>query len=542
MGGTYWYYVRSISAIPPSMALNFTKYIIHTIDGDLETFSDGEPSTESCPLLPGQTMNILEVPVQTNLVKGRNVSSTSIDSLVFTLDPSDKYLPPGVRRAATTSAIKQRKARPGAAPKIVHRSASTPVQSSYPPKTSSSSLVGQSTLRRQRSLGSVFQRMRQTRSAGSNVKSALAWPRKLFSRNGQSVKVDSEDIPAVPKLPTQLSAQYSPAKETGFESRIQPPPTTYKNHEICLLAEETAQGSMDVAWPHEDTSVTDYRPEFCRTWESHHNAEPRSGGGDTKISSESRHSTPLEYLENLDAQFAEFSAVVGHDISLLTQEHSAGFLPPSDCADRSEPLKPRASTGEAMPQPRTSEEQQQAEQKFYAANYAYREFSVFSYAASEDGFPDLASNTTHSGPMSPLHLSQPETPTTVAFEEDYDADFLQLQRYSGTSANFAPADPFIQLRGSPKPPTREPPPPPPPSKTIPMTPRSTLSGFQGYSLPQDDYKSVTTIRKLPSSTLQSIKTPPPLPQQSGKEDLVHSWNDGSEQTLDDLGYLGQLIL
>ncbi|PSN75052.1 hypothetical protein BS50DRAFT_31781 [Corynespora cassiicola Philippines] len=67
MGGTYWYYYK--------------------VD-DEEHHNPSEPSTTHCPLLPGQRLNVLEVPME-----GRS-RSNSETSAVFTRNPQDKFLTP----------------------------------------------------------------------------------------------------------------------------------------------------------------------------------------------------------------------------------------------------------------------------------------------------------------------------------------------------------------------------------------------------------------------------------------------------------------
>lgn len=488
-------------------------------------------------------MNVLDVPLQANLVAGRNVSSSSIDSLVFTLDPKDKYLPPDVRRAATTSAIKQRKARMSAVPKVLHRAASTPLQSRTP-QTSTSSRAGPSTLKRQRSLMSVFQRMRQTRSAGSNSKSSLAWPRRIFSRTGQSAKVEAaEDIPEVPKLPTQIPGVPRIAKDIELKLPIQLP-SAHDSGRASQAASDVVEESVVVPWPQESTALGDYQPDFPCLQHSHRDGKPRSAVENTEPTCELRCPTPLEHIKAHDSCFAEFSAVVGDGVPLSMKEHAARRSPLKHYADQIIPIQLPAdqqiSAGGPNNEPRRAEEQQQLDNRFDATTYAYPESSTFSYAPSEDLSPDLASNTTYSGPMSPCHLSQPETPTMSDYEDDYDRESLQLQRYSKSSAALTSEDATIPDATVLLPPSRAPPPPPPQAR--PMTPRLAFSGFQGYSLPQDDYKSVLTIRKLPSTTFPTADARPSFPRQSGKQDLVHSWNDGSEQLLDDLGYLGELII
>ncbi|KAH9869913.1 hypothetical protein J1614_006834 [Plenodomus biglobosus] len=68
MGGTYWYYYK--------------------VDGDEECHNPSEPSTTVCPLLPGQRLNVLELP------RERHSRSNSEDSATFTRNPRDRYLTP----------------------------------------------------------------------------------------------------------------------------------------------------------------------------------------------------------------------------------------------------------------------------------------------------------------------------------------------------------------------------------------------------------------------------------------------------------------
>ncbi|PCH01812.1 Hypothetical protein PENO1_041270 [Penicillium occitanis (nom. inval.)] len=77
MGGTYWYYYR--------------------LDGDIEFYNEVEPVTSLCPLLPGQPVNILNVPVilpDTDYLHRRDNSTSSTKSEKRTMDPEDKYMNP----------------------------------------------------------------------------------------------------------------------------------------------------------------------------------------------------------------------------------------------------------------------------------------------------------------------------------------------------------------------------------------------------------------------------------------------------------------
>lgn len=178
--------------------------------------------------------------------------------------------------------------------------------------------------------------------------------------------------------------------------------------------------------------------------------------------------------------------------------------------------------------------------------YGYAE-SFASYATSVNFSPCLASSTTHSGPMSPCHLSQPETPIMSDFEDEFlpplrGPDSLASVRRSTSSD--------LDLCANHSPTAAPPHPPRPPQASVAQASHAPPGGFQGYSLPDHDHASVLTIRKLPSLTSTQLDgRAPPLAQQSSKRDLVTSWNDGSQHRVsalgdlvDDLGYLGHVII
>lgn len=79
-GGTYWYYYR--------------------LNDEVEAYDDSKVYTTTCPLLPGQPMNVIEVPVEVHEAPPR-ARSVSMDVAVtignlpntHTLDPDDKFNP-----------------------------------------------------------------------------------------------------------------------------------------------------------------------------------------------------------------------------------------------------------------------------------------------------------------------------------------------------------------------------------------------------------------------------------------------------------------
>lgn len=76
MGGTYWYFYR--------------------VDDDEEFFDPDQETTTACPLMPGQTLNVLDVPsdVEQFSTHSRSASMVSLLNIVKTLNPEDRYTNP----------------------------------------------------------------------------------------------------------------------------------------------------------------------------------------------------------------------------------------------------------------------------------------------------------------------------------------------------------------------------------------------------------------------------------------------------------------
>ncbi|KAK4690976.1 hypothetical protein P7C71_g5928, partial [Lecanoromycetidae sp. Uapishka_2] len=479
------------------------------------------------------TVNILEVPIQSKPELTASPRS-SMDSLhVFTLDPQDKYLPQGAHRAASTSAIKSRK-----------NSIATILTQKSVPKTPSTIINGREscTRSRPRSLASIFDGIRQTRSAGSSTKSGLSWPRKILSRSGSRAGASAADaptdnIPPVPRLPCWVPAE-SPASKEELNLPIQ----------RGCIADSTAKPkagpandvveSVIVPWPAEEPSYT--IPLVSRSQSPQ--AVPDQGISADRTSNASPSTdfvTSLEQLKESNAFFAELS-------SSESRENLTSAIP--NHAGPTIGMRRGFGNQALYWEKRASEAS--SESKIFDAEpvdpyTSYTESSTYSYG--DDDSPYLTTNTTQSGPMSPLHLSQPETPIKGDFEDRYSSPLRHDLSSSLAELNLNDHGQAMKA------PSRPAPPPPsagnPPSLPTESEP-STLfpaSGFHGYSLPDSDHASVLTIRKMPSANLKSTDAASPFAPQD-KQDMVHSWNDGNPHRLsalgelmEDMGYLGDLI-
>ena len=93
---------HSSTSGPLGINLSSTQY---QLDNDIDFHNSAEPSTTSCPLLPGQLVNVLQVPFHLSNGRPRNASVSSTSSDLRTMDPQDKYLHPRPAPTPTLSRL-----------------------------------------------------------------------------------------------------------------------------------------------------------------------------------------------------------------------------------------------------------------------------------------------------------------------------------------------------------------------------------------------------------------------------------------------------
>ena len=481
---------------------------------------------------------------------GCNDSSDSLDSLVFTLDPRDKYLPPGVRRARTTSAIQQRRTFLPRTPRMPLTTAKCDTsEAENSPPTASSTRDGP-TLRPQRSLISVFDKLRRTKSAGSSTpRATTSWHRKVFSRAGSragskagslSKAILLEDIPAVPSLPAHI---LSTSNCDGSRKTLPPAPSPIiQRSAFSVKKDSTMSLNNALEGLSLSSSINDH---------SHANLQegsPKQQGPITpeilNTSLQGKFGVPSrprpvvfqgpEMVESR-SQYENPDSLAPETGKLPLEASVSPVSHAQAPAAHQSPLEERNIAVKKTSAMSRDEEDNLIEHSDPALRLSYAESSF----ATDDSFsPNLASSSTQSMPMSPLQLSQPETPNLSDFDDDDDASWTGRQ--DSLDINVLKMEP----------PSRAPPPPPSSQAPVfsnPFRVHPPLSGFQGYSLPQDEQGSMHTLRKPASTT--SVRTDHPLDHQTSPKDLVHSWNDGSEhritaleELVDDLGYLGAFIV
>lgn len=478
-----------------------------------------------------------------------NDSSDSLDALVFTLDPKDKYLPPGVRRARTTSAIQQRKNILPETPRMPSTTSKTDFPEAETQGPTPSPSRDGPTLRPQRSLISIFDRLRRTRSAGSgSPRATTSWHRKVFSRTGSRAgsrarsskrATPPEDVPAVPQVPTHIfgasesnSATTTPPAYDEFTARAEvnsPTPLVDAMEHLALSTESVEHVCEEIPGAFDNQKESGLVATSCTSLQGKFGApsKPQSVAAfvcepDMKKVPYSEpdpyHPQPPDthVLPEGVAPSSIFFAAVAALRSPLPEEqvHGASGTPPTFLHSESGPMEYDDD---------------------HTSGYSRADSP---YATDENFSPNLASKSTQSGPTSPIQLSQPETPIL----SDFGDDTVSWRRGSDS------LDVDVAYL---KPPSRAPPLPPPPPHQQPMLlnpfmTKAPPSGFPGYSIPDDDQGSTHPMRK--TSSVTSGHPVHPLHHQTSTKDLVQSWNDGSghqmtalEELVDDLGYLGAII-
>lgn len=91
MGHEYWYYV---SAMPSYCLHGCADENQYELNDGTEIHNEVLPSTTTCPYLPGQPVNILNVPTEINPLRERSASESAMSGHIPTMNPADKFLSP----------------------------------------------------------------------------------------------------------------------------------------------------------------------------------------------------------------------------------------------------------------------------------------------------------------------------------------------------------------------------------------------------------------------------------------------------------------
>ncbi|KAI4129592.1 MAG: hypothetical protein LQ338_002166 [Usnochroma carphineum] len=531
MGGTYWYFYR--------------------LDGDLEQHDLSEPSTTACPLLPGQQVNVLDVPSQLQHEDERDDKSpTLIASAAFTLDPKAKYISPKPSMHRDITQMSDHSPQ-GASTRPVPADVDHPVH--YPLQRSAASTAPFQPFGRGRPVTSqgpcivlpkvsswmaIFRRMRGTRSApGGNVPQTSKRPRSsrsVWETGPESSQADRNTFSNLShsRVRTLLNPPAWPLADASTE---QVPPWTADSFIDHFDAGHAPLEIMDCQSYHQHTPTAN-RLRFSEesldiSGDSHVLGAPQSsrrshsssGRAHVHRASDLAKSTATEPNNTVVSDVARVEHIEGQanpDGPKIEEEcFNAVRRVPSPLVL---PIQSNAPALKTLPY----------EEKTTAQDTGLRQ-SARPPSMLYDGRKTVetfyAATSSCDGQLSPHYLSQPESPSVRDFEEAWESE---SQAPSETQASSFASPPLLGDKST------------VPECDLLQMPQLPNPGFHGYGLPGQDHGSTLTLRKPASATFTLAETFPKTDR------LVQSWDDGSshrhvtalDELVDDLGYLGNMIV
>ena len=461
----------------------------------MEHHNPAEPTTTTCPFLPGQAVNILEVPVQVQSVDshGRRGSASSIDQVHYTLNPEDKYLNP---RPPTQSEWSEKdipsSQEHDPLSESIHRKtevfgvgsaySQNPVHAVLAPSSHDRELEPPAIRRpltcpvlswTHASSWTCFHDLRQLRSAGNTTKFKLHHERPVTRVRSR------EDVDTLPRL--------SFLGDIAFETS----PATRHLEPSLGATNVSCQSSQSTEVALSPFSIADPGLKFTDTHL------------EVALSSPARQ-LPLAAFSKLSISIANLADEASATAALSCRET---YHPASRRYNAMALRLLNNNVGNA-----STSNHETVDQHTESVHDGNTDSVTSSVRSSEIFSPSLTSSSAYSEHMSPYQLQQPHTPELEEIQEY----FLAFDQDATPSRNSIPQQKLSHL---------------------------STSGFGGYTLPEADHASALTLRKIPSNPTESSSATTPA-KHTHTLDRVTSWNDGSpalEELFNELSYLGNII-
>ena len=510
MGGRYWYFVSGKRGRFCQSSAH-TSALQYRIDGDVDYYNPTEPSTTSCPFLPGQTLNILEVPVQGALTgPSRRGSSASFGSAVYTMDPKDKYRKPkpiapgavntpspGGRKGFKVGLIKRKTDPAAKSSGVVSDPAIDKPNGNVKSKKAPAKRPQTSYSPIKRSIWSTFFKIRNARTEGPNTRQAPG----VGHANGMMENVSPVGAPTWVCNPKSKSAIDLSRSEFMTNANTVRPKLATPPASTCA-SQSTDTGSK-IPKPFQ----SDLKPEISSSGPK---VLPKEGPADPYVS---YYFAPFKQLQTHNSFFK--GKIGTHpQMSLAAGGPKFSASPGTPHQWKSENNLPVIESTKVFDLTLDKEARDQSLLQY--DNMSHRTTSHVdsgspSYRTQDNFSPGLASSSNRTETTPPYRPSPSESPPT----SDFGGDFLHPARRPVLSHVRSACD--------------------------------LKSRFHLFSGASEDHCSALTPRGLPNPAYNPSGATPGFDRHvSG--DLVHSWNDGSEhritaleELVDDLGYLGQLI-
>ena len=472
-----------------------------------------QPSTTACPLLPGQQVNVLEVPVLARSTDETwNSEPTScLSSFQFTLNPKDKFLTPTppslssqtscLMKAPMWAAVgdnTQISSRPETAgghttSKAINTNPLSSFQSNSRRRFSGRRSEPSS---KPAGVSQVTYHLRRSQSTGDCPRTSFAQTDCDFLDLAQTSLVKTRSLNH-----SRLLSQQSSNEPVHHEQHSQDANKIYPADFQSGTSMNDTMNYSTVA--QEPTTELEYsRPASSLSSQS----ITKSFANLNFITQESTLPTDRDAYR-LDPYSSDPYAGKSSWLS-LDEGETRDFLLPEHDSD--------AYPNDA--QYNSSNSENNGRRESYGLSEFFLEHTKSIASNRTSGIFSAISTTTtgQTGYMTPSYCSQPLTPTASEF------GVLAISNHQIDLSVLEEADEHSTYHEN--------------------------GGFEGYSLPENEHASALTLRNLTNATSRSSLRNSSSPQEKSGTKFVERWIDGSEnnktalqELVDDLGYLGTMI-
>jgi hypothetical protein len=503
--------------------------IKYRIDGDIDFHDPANPVTTSCPFLPGQVVNVLDVPAQAVPPSdlGRR-ESDPMEAAVYTMDPRNKYLKP---RPMIPSENRSRCPCPTASVTATEKNQ----LKSWGANDRATPLPTPAACEAKVSVGSGKVWRRKAEASHAPFKHSIFATYQRIRGTQSEVLIGTQDWSRRPET-------------TKRESTVPSKPFCVSNHQTASAHDLSCVKhiSQNLGW---DPQATPMR--IANSWsnpsflDSHYSSTERPlqnrrsaynvpvtlAGSRQELSAKASgtfHFRPLE-PEKTRNSFAPEGRAATQSIPFM----SAAAKKAVD-VDASHTITPTPVDDAAFPGTLDMEDGHCLRQNGSHRKPSFSGSASSSYCTNENFSPGLAPNQDFLDALPQYHLSQPETPSISEYGEDLleslteSESQLQSVQVRDEEAEIANLHGIAHHGAA-------------------NMYDAAYPDFFSYQLPQPEQGSNMTLKTLPSNPLSTSEGHRRYGSKS-IHDQVRSWNDGSEHRMtalealvNDLGYLGELI-
>ena len=496
----------------------------YRLNDDTDYHDPARPFTTYCPFLPGQPINILDVPIQSSQSNGSNdgVPASSDSSAVFTMNPEDKFLTPRPVLAQIESELSQSQSpttigptprasgliKPSSFPAKKGSSITRPASAPGSFQTMSDDWSDTKEMTRSCSLYSLVRshKGRDLQSAGQTCSHRL--PPKVLIKRRPKLWIN----PNIPFLRSNAEPQSSCSARSSALNVTQPKPLVIRQQKSNRSVNAALRSpSISVSIPAHVQQVGRSITSNCPPSSSRSNDQPSEYARDNARSAPA---TPLAPNKATLLESFQKPSALGQTIPGNSRAESSKVTNFTRPADLSYDMHDAMFQGyrlrrASFPEHPSTQRRKRPDQDIQNTHHASSPVES-TYNGGYTFTPSLTVSTIDTGLMSPFRLHDPDAASPN--------DLRQLSDGLASPRNNLDLSSLYH----------------------------ETDGLQGYVCPMETRKPTLTLRSTPLTNDEQGAGG--FLQQESKI-RVQAWNDGSgqgtldmDETFDDLSYLGAMIV